>query len=266
VCSANQPEGVPVELHPTADEGFTFMGFVGDCAPLGHTQMNAPRTCSATFQPTDSLKPGKPLPDKIAGGTTVKPPPPPPPTPPTGGTTTGTATPAGRGGPRGPDQPPATPLPPVAPPVQGGTTVPPPTGTPAAEVKAPISDEDYAKGVVKDVLKEYCAAYEALDIDAVQRVFPKVNMTTLKLQLNKSKYKSVQCKFAEPKFDALDAAAGTAKVQVDCKRVFEHTALGEKPEVFEYITTVSFSRASQRGRWVIEKADYREKPKETKEK
>ena len=31
VCSANHPEGVPVELHPIADPGFTFMGFRGDC-------------------------------------------------------------------------------------------------------------------------------------------------------------------------------------------------------------------------------------------
>ena len=43
VCSANHPDGVPVELHPTADPGFTFMGFKGDCVPLGHTQMTGPR-------------------------------------------------------------------------------------------------------------------------------------------------------------------------------------------------------------------------------
>jgi len=52
ICSANHPDGVPVELHPTADPGFTFMGFVGDCVPLGHTQMTGPRTCGATFSRT----------------------------------------------------------------------------------------------------------------------------------------------------------------------------------------------------------------------
>ena len=52
ICSAKHPDGVPVELHPMADAGFTFMGFVGDCAPLGQTQMTGPRTCGATFSPT----------------------------------------------------------------------------------------------------------------------------------------------------------------------------------------------------------------------
>src|SRR6185436_6022690 len=55
VCSANHPDGVPVELHPTADAGFTFMGFTGDCAPMGHTQMTAPRICSAKFSPNAEL-------------------------------------------------------------------------------------------------------------------------------------------------------------------------------------------------------------------
>src|SRR5207244_12728811 len=67
VCSAKHPEGVPVELHPTADPGFTFMGFIGDCVPLGHTQMTGPRSCGATFTPTESLKPGAALRSSNAG-------------------------------------------------------------------------------------------------------------------------------------------------------------------------------------------------------
>src|SRR5262249_49357291 len=173
ICSANHPDGVPVELHPTADPGFTFMGFIGDCAPLGHTQMTGARTCGANFQSTDSLKPGKPLPDRIARDNTIRTPPPPP----TSGTPPG---PTGSQGPRGgaptggAAKPPETPAtPPVAPPSQGGTTVPPPANAQGADaVKAPISDDDYARNAVKDVLKEYCAAYEALDPDAVQRIYP----------------------------------------------------------------------------------------------
>jgi hypothetical protein len=49
VCSAEYAESVPVNLHPTPDPGFTFVGFLGDCAPLGHTEMTGPRTCSGTF-------------------------------------------------------------------------------------------------------------------------------------------------------------------------------------------------------------------------
>src|SRR5262249_30616076 len=157
-------------------------------------------------------------------------------------------------------KPAATPTPSAAP----VAPAPAPAGqaTPPGEVKVPISDEDYAKNAVKDVLKDYCAAYEALDPEAVQRVYPKVNMAALRLQLNKSAYKSVQCTFAEPKYDALDAAAGTAKVKVESKRIFERTSLGEKPEVYEYVATINFSRASQRGRWVVENALFAPKPKD----
>jgi hypothetical protein len=256
VCSANHPDGVPVELHPTADPGFTFMGFTGDCVPLGHTQMSGPRTCGATFSPTDSLKPGKeppPVrPTGIARGGTPQPPNP---------TTTPTPTPTGPRGGTGSQRPTdvatVTPPPPIQPPA---TTQQPPK-TPE-EVKPPISDEEYAKNAVKQVLAEYCDAYHALDPDAVQRVYPKVNMTTLRLQLNRSRYKSVECTLKEPKYDALDAANGKAKAQVEIKHVFEHTALGDKPEVREYIATISFYRASQRGKWFIDAAEYRVKPQE----
>jgi len=259
VCSANHPNGVPVELHPTADPGYTFMGFTGDCVPLGHTQMSGPRTCGATFSPTDSLKTGTPVRPSppVTRGSTQTPSTPNPPQTPTGppvgrgpGPGTGTGRPA--------DTPSTTPsLPPVPPPQQGQAPQ-----TPPGEVKAPISDEDYAKNAVKDALKEYCAGYEALDPDAVLRVYPKADPSSLRNQLNKRMYKSVQCTFAEPKFDALDAAAGTAKVKVDRKLVFERTSLGDKPEVGEYIATITFSRASQRGKWLIETATYVTKPKE----
>jgi serine/threonine protein kinase len=256
VCTANPPNGVPVELHPTADQGFTFMGFTGDCVPLGHTQMNGPRTCGATFSPTDSLKPGKEpppqRPTQVARvGSTTPPTQTAPPQTPVGQGVRGTPS------TRPTDTPPPTPQPPVA-------TQPPGQApqTPPGEVKPPISDEDYAKNAVKDVLNQYCAAYQALDPDAVQRVYPKAPMAALKLQLNKSRYKSVQCTLKEPKYDALDAAAGTAKTQVEIKHVFEHTALGDKPEVREYIATISFSRASQRGKWFIDAAEYRVKPQE----
>jgi Divergent InlB B-repeat domain len=254
VCSANHPDGVPVELHPIADSGFTFMGFVGDCAPLGQTQMTGPRTCSATFTATDSLKQGKPLPPKIAGGQPTQQPPQQQPTTPGGERGRGTSPDSTRPNPANNPPPPVVLPPPVQPQVQ------PPQ--PPAEVKPPISDEDFAKNAVKTALKELCAAYEALDPDAAAQVFPKVNMAALKIQLNKSRYKSVQCTFAEPTFLALDPAAGTAKIKVDVKRVFEHTALSEKPEVFEYIATMALSRASQRGRWVFDTAEYRPKPKD----
>jgi len=43
-------------------------------------------------------------------------------------------------------------------------------------VRPPISEEGHANNAVKDVLRQYCAAYEARDPDAVQRVYPKVSI------------------------------------------------------------------------------------------
>ena len=62
VCSVNHPDGVPVDLYQEADPGYTFMGFEGDCRPMGRTQMTGPRTCSGKFSLTSSLSEGKPLP------------------------------------------------------------------------------------------------------------------------------------------------------------------------------------------------------------
>jgi hypothetical protein len=79
--------------------------------------------------------------------------------------------------------------------------------------------------------------------------------------LNRSKYKSVQCKFAEPVFVALDPSAGTAKVQAEVKRVFEHTAVKDKPELQELTATMTLSRSAPRSPWYIDSVMYKEKPK-----
>ena len=83
--------------------------------------------------------------------------------------------------------------------------------------------EEFAKRAIKDRLATYCKAYEALDPAAVQQVFPNADRASLRNQLNKSKYRSVRCKFADPEFVDLDASAGTAKIQADLKLVFDHT-------------------------------------------
>ena len=102
---------------------------------------------------------------------------------------------------------------------------------PPAEVKPPISDEDYAKNAIKAVVTELCKAYEDLSPEGVQQVYPTVNMAALKQQLNKSQYKSASCKaVGEPTYNALDPAAGTAKIRVETKRIFEHAALDPKPD------------------------------------
>ena len=91
-------------------------------------------------------------------------------------------------------------------------------------------------------------------------MFPKLDIAALRLQLNRSKYKSVQCKFADPVFLALDPFAGAAKVQADLKRVYEHTVGSSEPPA-EQIVTMTVSRSDPRSRWSIDTATYKTKPK-----
>jgi serine/threonine protein kinase len=237
VCSASHPDGVPVELHPTADPGFTFMGFLGDCVPLGHTQMTGPRTCGATFSPTavaNAITTTVPKPTRSNTGRSQSDP---------GGDS---ASQGARGG-----------SPSTSPPSQ------PPVVRVVEEPKAPvapvITDEDFAKGKIQEILKAYCDAVEALDPDAVQRVQPRAPMKELKNQLSPSKYKSVQCKFGDPKFVSLDTSAGTAKVQAELKRVYEHTILTEKPQTDELIADITLFRSNLRSPWLIGEMTFKPK-------
>ena len=228
------PEGAPVELHPTADPGFTFMGFPGDCAPLGHTQMTGPRTCGATFSPTaianaePPAAPAGPRRGRGRGRSQL---------PPTNGARGLSASAGrlsrrqrGRGWTRGSSGSSRswgswrswTPQG-----VREGRSVPDTAVDPETPIAPPATPMEFAKGKIQDVLKKYCDAYEALDPVAVQRVFPDVDMPALQIQLNKSRYKSVQCKFADPEFLAWIRQTGTAKVQADLTRVFDHTAVAE---------------------------------------
>jgi hypothetical protein len=242
VCSANYPEGVPVEFHPTPDEGYTFMGFVGDCVPLGHTQMNAPRTCSATFSLTSEVSNAQP--PKI----------------PTGGRRASGA---------------PSPAPAVAPPTEHGPDATPPTGTrpetsgkqgsPAVPAPAtgpvapPKTDEEFAKDRIQETLKALCDAEEALDPERVRQVFPKAPMDAYRAQLNPSKYRSVQCKFGDVVYVSLDAPGGKATVQAPKKVVYQFTILTEKPKTDELNATIWLVRLGTRTQWVIEKATYKQK-------
>ena len=135
-----------------------------------------------------------------------------------------------------------------------------PSGPVSTQPAPPLeTDEDFAKRSIQEVLKAYCNALEALDPDAVKRVQPKVDIESVRKQLNSSRYKSVQCKFGDPKFGALDASAGTAKVQAELKRVYDYTIL--KPETLEHIVEMALSRPGPRGSWQIDKMDFKPKPK-----
>jgi serine/threonine protein kinase len=263
ICSANYPEGVPVEFHPTPDPGFTFMGYLGDCAPVGQTQMAGPRTCGATFSPTAEVSKVPTLPLGVARGSRG------------GRGEVASAQPNGRGvvpgqptteapargaapsttpGPTGPSNPSTTPS---APQSSRGTVVPP-VQEPTKPVAPPPTDEEFAKGQIQEVLKAFCAGFEALDAGAVKAVWPKGDVDVLQRQLKQ--YKSAECKFADPKFVTLDAKGGKAKVEADLKRGYMLDGTS-KIENYEQIATMTLSRPEPRGRWYIDTPTYKPKPK-----
>jgi serine/threonine-protein kinase len=150
------------------------------------------------------------------------------------------------------------------------TTAGSPVGTPtrtevplaqAGDAKPPVSDEQYAKDRIQELLKAYCDAYDALDPLAVQRLYPTVDLEQLRNQLNRTQYKSVDCKLGALTYVSLDAAGGKANVKAEVKRVFTHTALNQKPEAQELIADLTLVRRELRGPWLIDKVSYSEKPK-----
>src|SRR4029453_11923782 len=56
-CAASFARGETIELAVTADEGFRFTGYTGDCAPAGRTTMQAARSCGATFEKEGPVTP-----------------------------------------------------------------------------------------------------------------------------------------------------------------------------------------------------------------
>jgi hypothetical protein len=120
----------------------------------------------------------------------------------------------------------------------------------------PPTPEEFAKGKIQETLKSYCAAYEAMNPAAVQQIYPKVNMRTLKDELNRSTFRSVRCTFGDVVFTSIDPEAGKATVQATVKHVFEHTSLNEKPTPQELDATITLVRLGPRAPWQIELASY----------
>jgi hypothetical protein len=173
--------------------GYTFLGFTGDCAAQGQTQMLGPRTCSATFRRIDSLTPG--------------------------------------------------------------TTVPSIEKSSAPPERDPPPDAaEQAKRSLHKVLDAYCDAYVTLDPDAMQRIYPTVEMARLERQLDSATYMSARCVFSTPTFTSLDLRAGTANLVVSLS--VARVAANGTEDSYEYFTAMNFSRASRRGQWTIASASY----------
>lgn len=172
-CSADVPSGAPVTLRFEADSGYTFSQFTGDCPANGDMTMTAAKTCSATFTPTST-----PLANVMPSG------------------------PAGPPRPRRQKEtaevtPPPAPPPPVSPPPPGGAPGVESTPTnPDKPAAPPITAEQHAKNEIEQLVKDYCAEYETLKPDRVQKLFPLVNQGVLRDQFRQ--YKTLKCTLTAP--------------------------------------------------------------------
>jgi hypothetical protein len=237
-CSADVPSGAPVTLRFEADSGYTFSQFTGDCGANGEMTMTGAKTCSAIFTPTStpvanvipSGPPGPPRPRRPQQKTVVAPPPPPA-APPT-----------------------ASQPPPAVPPGEPAPTNP---DKPAAP---PITAEQHAKNEVEQLVKEYCAEYETLKPDRIQKLFPLVNQDVLRERFRQ--YKSLRCTLTSPlEYERLDARpAGGAQVKFGMKQVIQMRS-GGAPETVETIVTAVVSRTDLRSPWLIDRVRHDPKPK-----
>ena len=241
-CAENVPNGQPVRLRALADAGFTFLRFTGDCAPSGESLMTMPRTCGATFVPNQVA----------AQGTTQAAPP-----------VRAVARPTTKGtvaAPAPPDLPP--PIPSDA--RSGGASGTGAAGAPGAGAQAPngpapapISAEEFAKKEIRQLLKDYCAAFELLDLNAMRKAFPKAPATMTE---QFRQFKAVQCTIAgEPEFQKLDAEGGSAQIEVPTKMVYDQKVGGVQK--LELLTTAKFSRPEARDSWRIDAITHKPKPK-----
>lgn len=238
-CAANVPTGEHVSLRQTADNGYIFVSFTGDCTPQGETTMMSARMCGATFTKSttsqvniDQTAPRRPAPA----------PPRPKPV-----EVTPAATPA-------PAASAAVPLPapnPAAQPAQPTATGP---------VAAPISAEDHAKNEIQTLVNNYCLALSSRDPNRVKALFPLAPMADLHAQFDQ--YKSLRCTLTSPPaYDRLDASpAGGAQLKFGMKQELQSRS-GGAPQTLELIITMVVSRKDFQSKWFIDRIQAESKPK-----
>ncbi len=109
---------------------------------------------------------------------------------------------------------------------------------------------------VDRLLKEYCSAYEQLDVPGIMRVFPTAPAAGLRDQFRQ--YKTAGCALmGAPEFVSMDPQAGIATVEVGVKLTAELKVGSAKPQ--ETIAVVRVVRPEPRGLWHIDSMRFRPK-------
>ena len=256
-CVTTIPAGQLVTLFQYADVGYSFDGFTGDCSKLdGTITMTTDRSCGAFFKPTGTSTTTTTFtpPDerkKEPGAQAHKEP---------GGDVAGGPT-TRDGSPIGP--PPNSP--PVAGGPAGGPSGPPPPITEQGKDQPapppPLTPEQYAKGRISQLIADWCIGYKKLDVGAVQRQFPKIDLAALTRHFDQLASMKMECTIDEKAFTALDTNAGSATVVVQVKQVFVNKLSAPKAETKELIATMTLQRGQTREQWYIDSVGWESKPK-----
>jgi hypothetical protein len=140
--------------------------------------------------------------------------------------------------------------------VAPGQTPQSPT-TPAVRAE---SEEDHSKKEIAQLVKDYCAAYETLKPENLQKIFPLIDQRKLKEQFKQMK--SLRCTVTSPpEFDRIDVnGAGGAQLKFGMKRELQGNVGGVK-SVLETNVLMVVSRTSRNVPWHIDSAEHSEKPK-----
>jgi len=196
----------------------------------------------ASTQPATPPETAKPSATAAAPNPTPSVAPPPVPAPSTsasaGSSTAGTATPSSPGAAGGTGAPVGTPTPPPvtpAPPPATAKPVPPPPAQPSGAAE---------EAAIRATLREYAAAYESLDVDAVRRVYPGVNADALARSFRAMTAQQVQIgNDAQISIEGATAVVRCTVVQGFTPRVGQ----GRRPQP----VAATFRLQKTGGRWVI---------------
>lgn len=259
-CTVEVAEGHTVSLDVQPDEGFRVQSYTGDCLADGTTTMDRARTCGAVLVAGAGPPPPRPQAERdlasVKGGRGSSGP---------GGTSdsggagsqsrgAGVAaggptsradasapSPSGVSAPAG-DATDAA-LPPSAPAVSGP---PPPVRTPT----------EIATTEVTALLQDYRDAHSRMDLPAMKRLFPSVDVPRFEQQFRD--LKSLKYAFAgDPKLE-LDLERGRATVVVDVKTENESKA-GKKQKPVESKATFLLQRIGMTPQWHIQLIKYEAK-------
>ena len=124
----------------------------------------------------------------------------------------------------------------------------------------PITAEEHAKNEILQLVKNYCAEYETMKPDRIQKLFPLIDQKVLRDRFKE--YKSLKCTItAPPEYDRLDARpAGGAQIKFGMKQVIQMKS-GGAPQAVETIVTMVVSRTDLRSDWLIDRVQHEPKPK-----